>query len=467
MKESVVQRYPKMRKIDLPDRRWPSTDIVKAPIWCSVDLRDGNQSLIDPMDVPTKERFFRHLVKIGFKEIEVGFPAAAEAERAIVRQILRKDLVPDDVTLQVMTQAREELIEETFRSMEGARRVIVHVYNATAPLFRDVVFGVDRAACKRIAVEAIEALCRARDRYPSTEWVFQYSPETFCFTELDFSLEVCEAVMDVVQPTAAEKLILNLPSTVEVATPNVFADQIEWMHRHLSRRDAIVLSVHPHNDRGTGVASAELALMAGADRLEGTLFGNGERTGNLDLVTMALNMVSTGVNPLLDFSHLEETKCLVETCNQLKVPERHPYAGELVFTAFSGSHQDAIRKGFARMRSQDDARWEMPYLTIDPQDIGRDYEAVIRVNSQSGKAGGTWFVEQEWRVVMPREAQQRLAQRVQEEAETSGREVGAQRILQLADGLFGDDERATWPSSDEHSDARVPDRAGVLNSVGA
>lgn len=444
MKDTVVQRYPAMRRVDLPDRQWPSSAITTAPIWCSVDLRDGNQSLIDPMDVPTKERFFRHLVALGFKEIEVGFPAAAEAERAIIRQLLRKDLVPDDVTLQVMTQAKEDLIEETFASMAGARRVIVHVYNATAPLFRDVVFGVDRSACKRIATQAMEALCRARDRHPHTEWVFQYSPETFCFTELDFSLEVCEAVMDVAQPTSDEKLILNLPSTVEVTTPNVFADQIEWMHRNLSRRDAIVLSVHPHNDRGTGVASAELALMAGADRLEGTLFGNGERTGNLDLVTVALNMVSTGVNPGLDFSQLNETKALVEACNQLKVPERHPYAGELVFTAFSGSHQDAIRKGFSRMRASQNPRWEMPYLTIDPQDIGRDYEAVIRVNSQSGKAGGTWFVEQEWQVVMPREAQQRLARRVQEEAENSGKEIESARILGIAEALFGHEERASW-----------------------
>lgn len=447
MNAPQTARYAPMQTVPLIDRQWPSKTIVEAPTWCSVDLRDGNQALIDPMDVPTKRRFFQHLVELGFKEIEVGFPAASQTERDAVRDLMDGGFVPDDVTLQVMTQARQELIETTFRSMEGARRVIVHVYNATAPLFRDVVFGVSRQECKAIAVRAMEQLCRERDKHPGTEWVFQYSPETFCFTELEFSLEVCEAVMDVVRPSASDKLILNLPATVEVATPNVYADQIEWMHRNLSRRDAVILSIHPHNDRGTGVAAAELALMAGAERVEGTLFGNGERTGNVDIVTMALNMHTTGVDPGLRFDAIDRTRAIVESANNLPVHERHPYAGDLVYTAFSGSHQDAIRKGFARQAERADGTWRIPYLTIDPADVGRNYEAVIRVNSQSGKAGGTWVVEQAWGVVLPRAAQQALAAAVQQEAERTGKEVAPEAVMRIADAMFCARTRAEWSES--------------------
>ena len=422
-------KYRPVTPVDLADRRWPSRTITTAPMWCSVDLRDGNQALIEPMDSARKRRMFEQLVKIGFKEIEIGFPSASQTEYDFCRELIEQRLIPDDVTVQVLVQARPELIARTYEALRGVRRAIVHVYNSTSTLQRRVVFRQDRAGVREIAVRGARLVMEGAAKHPGTEWVFEYSPESFTGTELDFALEVSDAVMDVWQPTPARKAILNLPATVEMATPNVYADQIEWMSRRLARRDSIVLSVHPHNDRGTGVAAAELGLMAGADRVEGTLFGNGERTGNVDVITLALNMYTQGVDPRLDFSNINEVARAAEHCNQLPIHPRHPYVGDLVFTAFSGSHQDAIKKGLAELKPGD--AWDVPYLPIDPSDLGRSYDSIIRVNSQSGKGGIAFLLERDYQLVLPRRLQIEFSQVVQAAADTSGKELTAAEIHAL------------------------------------
>ncbi len=423
------KRYRAFPPIDLPDRRWPSSVIEHPPAWLSTDLRDGNQALFEPMDVARKLQMFQTLVDVGFKEIEVAFPSASQTDFDFVRRLVEEGRIPDDVTIGVLTQAREHLIRRTMESLRGARRAIVHVYNATAPVFRRKVFGLDPAGVRGIAVEAARLIRELAAEQPGTEWVFQYSPEVFSGTELPVALDVCNAVIDIWQPTQQNKVIINLPATVEMATPNVYADQIEWMHRHLERRDAVILSVHPHNDRGTAVAAAELALMAGADRVEGCLFGNGERTGNVDLVTLALNLYSQGVHPGLDFSDIDRVARVVKTCTGLPIHPRHPYVGDLVFTAFSGSHQDAIRKGLAQQGAEQ--LWEVPYLPIDPADVGRRFDEVIRVNSQSGKGGVAFLLEQEYGVRLPRRLQVEFSAAVQRLAEASGSEVSAAQLWQL------------------------------------
>jgi 2-isopropylmalate synthase len=421
-------KYRHFNVVDLPDRTWPGNVQKAAPTWCSVDMRDGNQALIEPMNAERKRRFFDLLVKVGFKEIEVGFPAASQTDFDYVRELIESGAIPDDVTIQVMTQARTHLIERTFEALKGAPRAIVHVYNATAPVFREVVFGVDRAGCIDIATQATREIKALMEANPQTQWTYQYSPETFCFTELDFGLEICDAVIAEFKPTPSNKMILNLPTTVEVSTANVFADQIEWFCRHVSQRDSVIISVHPHNDRGTGVSTAEQACLAGAERVEGTLFGNGERTGNVDILTLAMNLYTSGISPELDFSDIIHVQREVEHCNQLPTHPRHPYAGELVFTAFSGSHQDAIKKGFAHRRDNPDGYWEIPYLPIDPADMGRSYEAVIRVNSQSGKGGVAYLLEQQG-IVLPRRLQMEFSGLVQRVADTAGQEVTSEMIL--------------------------------------
>jgi len=428
MLQAAETKYRPFSPIDLPDRTWPARVLTAAPRWLSTDLRDGNQALIDPMDGERKSRFFDMLLRLGFKEIEVAFPSASQTDFDFVRQLIEGRRIPDDVTIQVLTQSREDLIRRTFESLRGARRATVHLYNATAPLFRRVVFNTDKAGTIALAVSGtrlIRALCQEQ---PGTRWSYEYSPEVFCLTELDFAVEVCEAVLDAWQPTPQNPIILNLPATVEVATPNVYADQIEWFCRHISRRDAVVISIHPHNDRGTGIAAAELALMAGADRVEGCLFGHGERTGNVDLVTLALNLYSQGINPGLDLSDMRDVVRTVEYCTQIGVHPRHPYAGELVFTAFAGSHQDAIRKGFAAQAARNDGIWEVPYLPVDPADLGCSYEAVIRVNSQSGKGGIAWVLEQDQGLRLPRRLQIAFSRVVQSLAEQTGRELSAADI---------------------------------------
>jgi len=425
------QKYSPFKPIDLPDRTWPTRTITRPPVWLSTDLRDGNQALIEPMDAARKLRMFRQLVDIGFKEIEVAFPSASQTDFDFVRQLIEEDLIPDDVTIQVLTQSRDELIRRTFESLRGARRAIVHLYNPTAPLFRRVVYGKDRAGIVDIATTGARLFVECAASQAETDWRFEYSPETFTMTELDFALEICERVVDVLEPATRYPVILNLPATVEVATPNVFADQIEWMHRHLSRRDRVIVSVHPHNDRGTGVAAAELAVMAGADRVEGCLFGNGERTGNVCLVTLAMNLYSQGIDPQLDFSDIGAVIRTAEYCTALPVHPRHPYAGELVFTAFSGSHQDAIKKGLAAQRAEEakgNAQWEVPYLPIDPADVGRTYEAVIRVNSQSGKGGIAFLLERDYGLSLPRLLQIEFSQVVQAITDESGKELSAADI---------------------------------------
>ena len=423
-------------------RAWPDCVIDRPPIWMSTDLRDGNQALIEPMSVERKLRMFEQLVKIGFKEIEVAFPSASQTDFDFVRKLIEEDRIPDDVTIEVLTQSREDLIRRTVDSLQGVRRAIVHLYNPIAPAFRRIVFGATRADVKQIALNGTRLIKELTAARPGTEWAFEYSPETFSMTELEFSKEVCDAVSAIWQPTPDRRMIVNLPSTVECSTPNVYADQIEWMHRHLERRDAIVLSVHPHNDRGTAVASAELAVMAGADRVEGCLFGNGERTGNVDIVTLALNLYTQGIHPGLDFSDIDAVRQCVEDCNQLPVHPRHPYAGDLVFTAFSGSHQDAIRKGFAQQKS--DAIWEVPYLPIDPADLGRNYDAVIRVNSQSGKGGIAYLLEQEYGFVLPRRLQIEFSRAVQHATDSSGREVAAADIHAIFRGEYLDPGRHVY-----------------------
>jgi 2-isopropylmalate synthase len=423
------KKYRAFAPIDIPDRTWPNAVLRAPPTWCSVDLRDGNQALIEPMDAARKRRMFDMLVKIGFKEIEVGFPAASQIDFDFVREIIELQLIPDDVTIQVLTQARPELIARTYESLVGARRAIVHVYNSTSVAQRRVVFCTDRAGIVDIAVRGATAVREHAERQRDTDWVFQYSPESFTGTELDFAVEICDAVNAVWEPTPQRKSILNLPATVEMATPNVYADQIEWFGRHVGRRDSSILSVHPHNDRGTGVAAAELAVMAGAERVEGTLFGNGERTGNVDIVTLALNLYTQGIDPKLDFSNINEAARCAEACNQLPIHPRHPYVGDLVFTAFSGSHQDAIKKGLAARAAAD--LWDVPYLPIDPSDLGRSYDSIIRVNSQSGKGGVAYLLERDFQLVMPRRLQIEFSQVVQAAADTTGKELTSQELWEL------------------------------------
>ncbi|WP_334182323.1 2-isopropylmalate synthase [Novosphingobium sp.] len=421
-------KYRPFPQIDLPNRQWPSQVITKAPRWLSTDLRDGNQALIDPMGAEKKNRFFDLLVKVGLKEIEVGFPSAGATEFDFINGLVKNDRIPEDVLVQVLTQSREDLITRSFESLEGVHGAIVHLYNAVSPLWRNVVFGMEKHEIKAIATSGVKILRDQAAKYPGTKWQFEYSPETFSTAELDFSIEVCEAVMEILQPTPENPIILNLPATVEAATPNIYADQIEYFCRNLPNRESAVISLHTHNDRGTGVAAAELGLMAGADRVEGCLFGNGERTGNCCLVTVAMNMYTQGVNPELDFSDIDDVIQTVEYCNQLKVAERHPYGGELVFTAFSGSHQDAIKKGFAAQEKRNDQIWAVPYLPIDPADLGRDYEAVIRVNSQSGKGGFAWVIEQDQGLKLPKRMQANFSKHVQELADELGRELQAADI---------------------------------------
>ena len=421
-------KYRAFPQINLPDRQWPSRVIEKAPRWLSTDMRDGNQSLIDPMDAEKKARFFDLLVKVGLKEIEVGFPSAGATEYDFIRGLVDEGRIPEDVFVQVLTQSREDLIRTSFESLAGAKQAIVHVYNAVSPLWRQVVFGMDKADVKRIASDGAKVLRDQAARFPQTDWHFEYSPETFSTAEVDFSIECCEAVMDVLQPTVDHPIILNLPATVEASTPNIYADQIEYFCRNLPNRDRAIISLHTHNDRGTGVAAAELGLMAGADRVEGCLFGNGERTGNCCLVTVGLNLYTQGIDPQLDFSNIDEVIQTVEYCNQLPVHPRHPYGGELVFTAFSGSHQDAIKKGFAAQEQRNDDLWSVPYLPIDPADLGRSYEAVIRVNSQSGKGGFAWVLEQDQGLKLPKKMQAHFSRHVQALADELGRELQAADI---------------------------------------
>ena len=428
-------KYKAFTPVHLSDRTWPDAVLTAAPIWCSVDLRDGNQALIEPMDIPRKLKMFEMLVKIGFKEIEVGFPSASQTEFDFLRRLIDEQLIPDDVTIQVLTQAREPLIRRTFEALQGAKQAIVHLYNATAPVMRRVVLGMNEDEIVQLATTNARLFQQLAAQQPATRWTFQYSPEMWSGTELAFSKRVVDAVTEVWQPTPDHKCIINLPSTVEHSTPNIFADMMEWMHRHLARRDAIVISVHPHNDRGTGTAAGELALMAGADRIEGCLFGNGERTGNVDLVNIALNLYTQGVSPGLDFSDIDDIRRTVEHCNQLPVHPRHPYAGDLVYTSFSGSHQDAIKKAFAARREGD--VWDMPYLPIDPKDLGRSYEAVIRVNSQSGKGGIAYLLENEFGLELPRRLQIEFSQVVQSVMDASGKELSAQDLLTLFEQTYG------------------------------
>jgi len=428
MLDRPSEKYVPFEPIALTDRQWPSQVITKAPTWCSVDLRDGNQALVEPMGPARKRRMFDLLVKIGFKEIEVGFPSASQTDFDFVRSLIEENVVPDDVVIQVLTQARDHLIERTYESLVGAKKAIVHLYNSTSTLQRKVVFGLDREGIKNIAVDGAKLVRELALEQPETSWTFQYSPESFTGTELDYAVEVCDAVNEIWEPTPDHKSILNLPATVEMASPNIYADQIEWFLSNIRNRDSIVLSLHPHNDRGTAVAAAELAVMAGADRIEGTLFGNGERTGNVDLVTLALNLYTQGVSPKLDLSNIDGLVKDVEYCNQLPVHPRHPYAGELVYTAFSGSHQDAIKKGFQAQERSNSPQWEIPYLPIDPADVGRTYEAVIRVNSQSGKGGVAYLLESDYGINLPRGLQVEFSQVIQEITDDTGKELSAADI---------------------------------------
>lgn len=440
MLKQPSSKYRAFPPVRLAERTWPDAVLTRAPLWCSVDLRDGNQALIEPMDIERKLRMFQTLVRIGFTEIEVGFPSASQVEFDFVRKLIDEDLVPDNVTIQVLTQAREHLIARTFESLQGARRAIVHVYNATSPVMRRVALGMDEDQIVQLAVDSARLIAQRAARQPDTHWTFQYSPEHFSGTELEFARRVVDAVTAVWQPTPEHKCIINLPSTVEYSTPNVFADMMEWMHTHVARRDSIVLSVHPHNDRGTGTAAGELALMAGADRIEGCLFGNGERTGNVDLVNIALNLYTQGVSPGLDFSDIDEIRRVVEACNQLPVHLRHPYVGDLVYTSFSGSHQDAIKKALAARRDRGGAAqapWDIPYLPIDPQDLGRSYEAVIRVNSQSGKGGISYLLEAHCGVELPRRLQIEFSQVVQQVMDAEGKELTAHDIWQVFEREYG------------------------------
>ena len=423
-----ASKYRAFEAIDISERQWPSNSIKQSPIWCSVDLRDGNQALIEPMGEERKLRMFNLLLEIGFTEIEVGFPSASQTDFDFVRKIINDNLVPTDVTIQALTQARPELIKRTFEALEGAKNAIVHVYNSTSTLQRKVVFKSDEAGIKKIATDGAKWVLEESQKYPNTDWTFEYSPESFTGTELPYAVEVCNAVNEVWKPNKNKKTIINLPATVEMSSPNLYADQIEWMCRNLENRENIVVSLHPHNDRGTAVAASELGVMAGADRIEGTLFGNGERTGNVDLVTLALNMLTQGIDPHLDFSNINPIMREAEYCNQLPVHPRHPYAGDLVFTAFSGSHQDAIKKGLTEIRNSNQKIWEVPYLPIDPKDVGRSYEAVIRINSQSGKGGVAYLLEKDHGLSMPRRLQIEFSQVIQKLADESGKEISPSDI---------------------------------------
>jgi 2-isopropylmalate synthase len=444
----AVHRYRPFHEmvedVSLPDRTWPDNRITVAPLWCAVDLRDGNQALIDPMSPARKRRMFDLLVDMGYKEIEVGFPAASQTDFDFVREIITEDAIPDDVRIQVLSQCRPELIERTFESLAGAHKAIVHIYNSTSILQRRVVFREEREGIKKIATAGAEMVLEYAAKYPDTDFRFEYSPESYTGTELSYAAEVCNAVTEIWQPTPDRPVIINLPATVEMATPNVYADSIEWMHRNLARRDSVILSLHPHNDRGTGVAAAELGYQAGADRIEGCLFGNGERTGNVCLVTLGMNLFSQGIDPQIDFSDIDEIRRTVEYCNQLPVAERHPYGGDLVFTAFSGSHQDAINKGFDALRDAadlasapvDDYPWQVPYLPIDPKDIGRTYEAVIRVNSQSGKGGVAYVMKTEHQLQLPRRLQIEFSSVIQKMTDSQGGEVSPQQMWDVFSGEY-------------------------------
>ena len=429
--DNPTDKYSAFKPIDLKNRKWPNKLIEKAPIWCSVDLRDGNQALIEPMGAERKNRMFDLLCKLGFKEIEVGFPSASKTDFDFVRDLIENKKIPSDVNIQVLTQAREELIINTFEALKGASKAIVHFYNSTSTLQRRVVFDQDKDGIKKIATDAAELIKRLATENTSTEWTFEYSPESFTGTELEYAREVCDEVVEILKPVSKNKIIINLPATVEMSTPNIYGDQIEWMNNNLKNRKDICLSLHPHNDRGTAVAASEFGLMAGADRVEGTLFGNGERTGNVDIVTIALNMLTQGIEPELDFSNINSVMREVEYCNQLPVHPRHPYAGDLVFTAFSGSHQDAIKKGFQAIKKSNDPKWEVPYLPIDPADLGRNYEAVVRINSQSGKGGVAFLLEKDHGVSLPRRLQISLSQKIQKLADESGKEISSSEIWDI------------------------------------
>ena len=459
MNRMPIEKYQRFQAIDLPERQWPSRAITRAPVWCSVDLRDGNQALVDPMDGRRKLHMFETLVDMGFKEIEVGFPSASKTDFDFVRKLIDEDRIPEDVTIQVLTQAREPLIRRTFESISGCRRAILHLYNSTSTLQRRVVFGLDRDGITDIAVNGARLVRELAEGMNGSEIVYQYSPESFTGTELDFAVTICGAVCDVWEPTPEKKAIINLPATVEMASANIYADQIEWFIRNFRYRESCVISLHPHNDRGTGVAAAELGVMAGADRIEGTLFGNGERTGNVDVVNLAMNLFTQGIDPELDLSDIDRLKGVAEFCNQLPVHPRHPWAGELVYTAFSGSHQDAIKKGMTALERSNSGLWEVPYLPVDPQDVGRDYEAIIRVNSQSGKGGVSYLLKASHGLDLPRHLQVEFSRIVQDVTDQSGREISSEDIWKLfeseylgEDGPYGFVEH--WSVPDTHASER-------------
>lgn len=457
----VSDRYRPSPTVSLPDRTWPNQRLTTAPTWCSVDLRDGNQALVEPMGFDRKIRLFETLVRIGFKQIEVGFPSASQTDFDFVRQLIEQGRIPNDVTIQVLVQARKELIARTFEALRGAPRAIVHLYNSTSTLQRRVVFGMDRAAVVRLAVQGTRWVREFAQAQPETEIVFQYSPESFTGTELDFAVEVCDAVSSTWEPTPTNQMIVNLPATVEMSTPNVYADQVEWMHRHLARREACILSVHAHNDRGTAVAATELAMMAGAERVEGTLFGNGERTGNVDLVTVGMNLYSQGVDPKLDFSTLPEVASVYEAVCRMPIHQRHPYVGELVFTAFSGSHQDAIRKGLESMAKDPAAPWEVPYLPIDPADVGRKYEPLVRINSQSGKGGVAFVLERAGGYRIPRDLAVAFSQAIQRVTDSTGSELSADDVLRRFHGEYLDSESSVLRLKQFGVERTGPDRCRI------
>ena len=449
-----VSKYKPFELIKLEDRNWPTKSIKKAPIWCSVDLRDGNQALIEPMGEERKLRMFKMLLDIGFREIEVGFPSASQTDFDFVRKIINENLIPEHVTIQALTQARPELIKRTYEALEGAPRAIVHVYNSTSTLQRRVVFNSDEKGIKKIATDGAKEVKDYSEKYPNTDWMFEYSPESFTGTELPYAVEVCNAVNEIWKPSKEKKTIMNLPATVEMASPNIYADQIEWVCKNIDNRENIIISLHPHNDRGTAVAASELGVMAGADRIEGTLFGNGERTGNVDLVTLALNMLTQGVDPELDFSDINPIMRETEYCNQLPVHPRHPYAGDLVFTAFSGSHQDAIKKGLNELRNSNQETWEVPYLPIDPKDVGRSYEAVIRINSQSGKGGVAYLLEKDHGLSMPRRLQIEFSQVIQKITDETGKEISASDIWETFQETYFN-ENGTFKFLEHHINSRA------------
>jgi len=457
-------KYRKYPSVDLKDREWPNKQIEKAPTWCSVDLRDGNQALPVPMNVEDKLRMYKMLLDIGFKEIEVGFPAASHTEYTFLRKLIEDNLIPDDVTIQVLTQSREHLIKKTFEALKGAKNAVVHLYNSTSVLQRKVVFKKSKEEIIDIAVSGAKLLNEYKEKYPETNFTFEYSPESFTGTELNYALEICEAVIDVWKPTESNKVIINLPSTVEMATPNIYADQIEWICKHIKNRENIIISLHTHNDRGTCTASSELGLLAGADRIEGTLFGNGERTGNLDILTMALNMYSQGIDPKLDFSNIYNVVKIYEECTNMTVHERHPYAGKLVYTAFSGSHQDAIRKGLKALEEENNEYWEVPYLAIDPHDLGREYEEIIRINSQSGKGGTAYIMESDFGFILPKEMHKEFGTIVKEKSDSLGTELSANQIFELFENEYLDKKTPyNLKSYETESLQNVEDDKNILN----